>query len=106
MAIVLTKRQRKVLQMMAAGEELVQDRSGKGWPQYWIGIRKTNYKLWWFLVENVLISTHDDFNSKTVYWHINEAGERLLKGEKKIYSIGIADGSLRWVEDWREGLRK
>ena len=84
MAIVLTKRQREVLQMMADGEELVQSRDHKGFPEYWVDLDRVHHKTWWALVENVLISTSDDFSARTVYWHINESGERFLAGETKI----------------------
>jgi phenylalanine-4-hydroxylase len=102
MAIVLTKRQREVLQMMADGEELVQDRSGKGWPQYWIGYEQTTHGVWWALVENVLISCDGGFDKRTIYWYINESGQMLLKGETKIYPIYNKKGLLEYVEEWRK----
>ena len=100
MAIILSKRQQEVLQMMADGEELVQSRDHKGWPQYWVDLIRVHHKTWWTLVENVLISTSDDFSSRTVYWHINESGKKLLSGETKIYPIYNKKGNLEYVESW------
>lgn len=101
MPILLSKRQREVLELMAQGEELVQDRSGKGWPQFWIGLQRTNGRMWRYLVEAVLISTRDDFNAKTVYWHINDSGLRLLAGETKIYRVYRGSKAV-YVENWRD----
>ena len=100
MAIFLTLTQRQVLQMMADGEELVQSRDHKGFPEYWVDLKQVHHRTWWALVENSLISTSDDFDARTVYWHINESGEKLLAGEVKIYRIDDGHGNLVMSETW------
>lgn len=100
MAIILSKRQREVLQMMADGEELVQDRSGKGWPQYWVDLERTSHSVWWTLVQHILITSVNDFGDQVVRWEINESGRLLLKGETKIYPIYNKKGNLEYVESW------
>lgn len=86
--IILTARQREILELMRSGEDLVL--SGL---RCWCGDEQTSSRLFNFLLRNVLIS-RDSWQES--YYHINEAGERLLNGHRDIYCM--ADGS--YVKDW------
>lgn len=86
----LTNRQREILNLMRDGEEL----AAYGL-EIWCGDIKTSRQLFNFLLRHVLISQDSE---QEHYYHINEAGLRLLDGHQDIYRV--ANG--RYVEDWRK----
>jgi hypothetical protein len=87
--IILTKRQKQLLEMMRDGEEMVI--YGR---DVWVGDERTSPKIWKFFIEHILISGDSVMKA---YYHINESGKLLLEGRQDIYRM--ADG--RYVEDWK-----
>ena len=74
MAMKLTKRQRELLERMAAGEELVE--SGL---EVWIGDERTNMQMLLFFLRNVLMSEDAGYSGAgSRYYYINEWGRRVL----------------------------
>ena len=92
--ITLTERQRQLLTILSNGGDLIVDGL-----EVWCEDERTSYTTFDFFVKHILISS-DDGNPDGAYWHINEAGRKLLAGERAIYCL--ADG--RYAEDWREAL--
>jgi len=92
--IILSKRQRFILEMMRDGEEIAADGLS-----VWCGNERTSRSTLNFFIENVLVSQDGVVGT---YWHINESGKLLLEGRQDIYRM--SDG--RYVEDWRTEVIK
>jgi hypothetical protein len=78
----LTRQQREILTLLKRGDELVHN-SGQWWVDE-ANIR-TSGKLVNFFLRNILISATSSNAGKSEYYHISEAGQRLLDGKTKIY---------------------
>lgn len=73
----MTHTQRRVLQLLADGLDLVYSK-GRGW---WVGDEQTNGKLAQALIRLMFVRP-DSYNQKVERYTINESGRRALAGEK------------------------
>lgn len=92
--IVLTPRQRCILEWMRDGEEIAAEGI-----HAWCGNERISSATLRFFIDHVLVS-RDSVSG--MYWHINDSGRLLLEGRQDIYRM--SDG--RYVEDWRSDLYK